>query len=120
MTSAELRRLATEKMNKAGALGSDADRLRVQAAALRNLLDPLVSMSQRVWTGPAAQDFEAKAQTHAQIVNEQSSRLAAIAGQFDDQASRLRHEAESLRRQAAAVALPEGPTALGVGPSGVF
>ena len=120
MTSAELRRLAAAKMNEATALGSDADRLRVQAAALRGLLDPLVSISHRVWTGPAAQDFEAKAQTQARIVNDQSSRLAAIAGELDDRAYRLRREAESLRRQADAAAQPPGPAPLGVAASGLF
>ena len=119
MTPAELRRLATLRMNEAAALESDADRLRVQAAALRGLLDPLVSMSRRVWAGPAAEDFEAKARTNALVVDEQSGRLASIAAELEHQAYRLRREGESLRCQADAAVVTAGSLPIGVTSSGV-
>lgn len=101
MTPTELRRLAERKLTEATALAVDADRLRVQAAALRGLLEPIVPMSQRVWLGPAAEDFEAKASVHSQKVNEQSSQLGRIAAEFDEEAARLRRQAAILRSQAA-------------------
>ncbi len=100
MTPAELRHLAAQKIAAADSLAIDADRLRAQGAALRDLLGPLVPMSQRVWIGPAAADFEAKARAHARQLDGQSVRLQQIAGEFDGEAALLRREAAALRRAA--------------------
>jgi hypothetical protein len=110
MTPADLRHLATQKLAAAATLAADADRLRSQAATLRGLLDPLVPMSQRVWVGPAAADFETKARAHAQQLDGQSARLQQVAGEFDGEDRRLRREAAELRRAAevAAAAIPTG------------
>ncbi len=110
MTSSELRRLADQKIVQSNSLLRDADRLRSQAAALRGLLDPLVAMSQRVWVGPAAADFESRSTTHARIVNDQAGEIVRIAGELESQARELRRESASLRAQAAADAsvLPAG------------
>ena len=114
MTAAALRHLADQKLADASSLASDADRLRAQAAGLQGLLDPLVSISQRVWMGPAATDFEERAKERGQQVDDQAGRLSRIAAEFDDEARRLRSDAAALRRQAevagavAAVAPPIG------------
>ncbi len=100
MTPVELRYLANQKLAAADSFAADADRLRSQAAALRGLLDPLIPMSQRVWVGPAATDFEAKARAHGRQLDGQSSRLQQIAGEFDGEGRRLRREAAELRRAA--------------------
>ncbi len=114
MTPAELRRRADQKQSEASALARDAIELRVQAAALRDLLEPLAAMSSRVWVGPAADDFAAKAQAASQTVNEQADRLGRVAADLDDRAASLRSEARSLRTQAnaveAAAATPALPT----------
>ena len=116
MTSAELRGLSERKRVEATALAGDADRLRAQAVALRGLLEPIVPMSQRVWVGPAAEDFEAKARLHSDQVDLQALRLVRIGGEFDGEAARLRHEAATLQRQAAtaeaAVGSPMMPTGI--------
>lgn len=117
MTSAELRRLAERKLAEAGALAADADRLRAQAAALRSLLEPIVPMSQRVWVGPAAEDFEAKTRLQSQQLDLQALRLRGIAGQFDDEGARLRRDAAVLRSQAA---IAEAAASSPVVPSGVI
>jgi methyl-accepting chemotaxis protein len=119
-----LRRLADQRLADADSIASDADRLRSQAAALDGLLDPLAPMSERVWVGPAAADFEAKSRSHAAQVNDQASRLNRIAAEFDERARQLRYEAASLRRAAdtadavtaAAAASPSVPTI----PSGIL
>ncbi|MEA2000569.1 MAG: hypothetical protein U9N84_01580 [Actinomycetota bacterium] len=105
MTPAELRHLAAQKLAAADSLAADADRLRSQAAAVRGLLDPLVSMSQRVWAGPAAADFETKVRAHAQQLDGESLRLRQIAGEFDGEARSLHYEAAALRRAADAAEL---------------
>ena len=113
MTPAELRRRAYQKQSEADALASDAIELRAQAAALRGLLEPLAAMSARVWVGPAADDFEAKARTASHTVNEQADRLLRVAAELDDRAGSLRSQAWSLRTQAdvaeAAAAAPPVP-----------
>lgn len=116
MTPAALRRLADQKLNDARSLGSDADRLRSQAAALRGLLDPLVSISQRVWIGPAASDFEEGARAQGQQVDDQAARINRIAAEFDGEAARLRQDAVALRRQAD---IAEAAVAVVVPPAGV-
>lgn len=114
MTSAELRRLADQKMVESNALRRDADRLRLQAAVLRGLLDPLAAISQRVWAGPAATDFEEKSAAHARQVDEQAERLRRIAGEFDDRSRRLRRDAEALRSQARVVDAAAAAAAAGL------
>ena len=100
MTPYELRRLASRKLAEATELAVDADRLRAQAAALQGLLEPIVPISQRVWTGPAADDFETQVRSYSHQVNEQSAQLTRIAAGFDDEAARLRRESGMLRAQA--------------------
>lgn len=117
MTSAELRRFADQKLSTAASLAVDADRLHSQAAVLRGLLDPLVSISQRVWTGPAATDFEANTRARSQQIDEQAVRIGRIAGEFDERAGRLRREAAALQRAAVAVETTSAASAV---PGGVI
>jgi len=100
MTSAELRRLADHKVVEASSLSRDADHLRSKAAALKGLLDPLVPISQRIWVGPAALDFEEKSAQHAQTIDNQAAQLLQIAGEFEDQVRELRNRAAELRAEA--------------------
>ncbi len=123
MTAVALRRLADSKLADAASLEGDADRLRAQAAALRGLLDPLVSISQRVWMGPAATDFEEKARQKGQQVDDQAAGLTRIAAEFDGDARRLRREASDLQRQAEVAAAAEAAAAApptGALPSGAI
>lgn len=116
MTTAALRRIADQTLVDADSLASDAGRLRSQAASLRGLLDPLVSISQRVWVGPAASDFEQNSRARAGQIDGQAARLNRIASEFDGRSGQLRREAAALRRQAdAADAAP-----IGIVPTGVF
>jgi hypothetical protein len=113
MNSTELRRLADEKMLRSNAVARDADRIRVQATALHGLLDPVVSISQGVWVGPAATDFEQQCAMRARQVDNQARELQGFAGELDQKARRLREEAARLRSQAhaadvAAANLPTG------------
>ncbi len=103
MTPEELRRLARHNEASANILAMDADRLRVQSAGLNGSLDPLIPMSQRVWTGPAAQDFEDTVRAHSRVLADQSRRLRQIADELDRQAQMERREAVELRAKAAAV-----------------
>lgn len=103
MTPEELLRSARSRDANAGVLELDADRLRVQAAALDGCLDPLVAMSQHVWTGPAAQDFEDTVRKHSRVLAEQARRLRQIADDLDRQAQQERRTAVELRASAAAV-----------------
>jgi uncharacterized protein YukE len=98
----ELRRLARHRDADAVGLAADADRTRAQAAALDGLLDPLVPMSQRVWAGPAANDFENEVLTYARRLNAAVLLLRQIAGDFDRQAEVNRREAVLLRARAVA------------------
>ena len=100
MTSSELRRRADRNVSESYLLVRDADRLRSQAAALLGLLNPLISMSRQVWTGPAATAFEAECAVHARQLDEQAGRVRRIAGEFEEEANALRRQAEMLRAQA--------------------
>ncbi len=102
MTPAELRRLADQRMTAAAALAADAGRLRAQAAGLEGILDPLVPMSQQVWTGPAASAFEDQVRAHAGVVNEQVHRLRQVAVDLDRRADDARRDAALLRARATA------------------
>ena len=115
MTPEELRRRARQKRSDAADLAADADRLRSQAAALRGLLDPLLPMSGRVWVGPAAQDFESDVRRHGGMVDDQASRLTAIAGEFDRRAADARRTAATLDAQATAAELAVAGTGVSVG-----
>jgi len=103
MTSAELCRLADHKVAEANSVSRDADHLRSQAAALKGLLDPLAPISQRVWVGPAALDFEEQCTQHVQTIDNQAALLQQIAGEFEDRVRQLRCRAAELRAEALAV-----------------
>lgn len=107
MTPAEYRRRASQKRAEADGLAADADRLRSQAALLQGLLDALVPMSQRIWVGPAAQDFQSEVRRHGGEINDQARRLVAIAAELDRTASIDRNTAHSLDTQAAAAEAAE-------------
>ncbi len=111
MTPEGLRRLAAQRTAEAAYLHRDAAQLRSQAGALEGLLDPLVSISQRVWTGPAADDFERQVRIQAGRVNEQAQALGRVAVDFDRMAGQKRREADRLQSQAAAI---EGASGTGV------
>ena len=102
MTADQLRRLATARTREAGELVVDANRLRSQASALSGLLDPLVPMSQRVWIGPAASDFESQVQEHSGRLRNQAAILDRIANDFEQLAAAKRREAAQLQVRAAA------------------
>lgn len=102
MTPGELRSRAARLRAQAADLDADAVRLRGQAAGLRGLLDPLVGMSQRVWVGPAARDFESQVRVHGGIVDEQANHIERIADQLVQRARDARGEAQRLEMQAAA------------------
>lgn len=121
MTSAELRRIADQNIVEANSLLRDADRLRSQAAALRGILDPLASISQRVWVGPAATNFEEECTLRARQVDDQAIRLQQIAAEFEDRARELRRKAATLRAQAvAADAVTTAAAEAAVLPAGVI
>jgi uncharacterized protein YukE len=103
MTPGELRRRATQQRAAADEMAADADRLRVQAAALQGLLAPLVSISQRVWVGPAAADFEAKMRANSGVVDAQASRLRSIAADLERKAADARRSAATLDAEATVV-----------------
>lgn len=109
MTPEQLRRLAAQRAAEAAELHSDAARLRSQAGSLEGLLDPLVPISQRVWKGPAADEFESQARARAGRVNEQARVLSAVAGDFDRIAGQKQQEAVRLRTEAAAIESVTGP-----------
>ena len=111
MTPEQTRRLATQRMTEAVELRTDAARLRTQADALDGLLEPLVPMSQRVWRGPAADEFEHCVRIHSGRVNEQAKVLQSAAVDFDRSAGHKEREAIRLRAQASAmetIAAPSG------------
>ena len=103
MSSYELRRLANQKAATAAALAADAAMLRAQAAELVGILNPLVPMSQRVWVGPAADDFESAVRANAAVLDQEAQRLRDIAGDLERRARIAQVEAAELRSRAAAV-----------------
>lgn len=109
MTPEQLLRLAAQKTAAADLLGDDARRLRAQAAVLRDLLDPLVPMSQRVWAGPAATEFEGQVRAHIGRLNQQADVLDRIAGDFETAATARLREAADLRSSAAVLAASVSP-----------
>ena len=105
MTSSELRRLAGEKIAAAASLVADAALLRSQAAELDGILDPLVPISQRVWVGPAAEDFESAVRAHGSVLRGEVLRLIDIATDLERRAQIARGEAAELRARALATQL---------------
>lgn len=119
MTPYEMRREAARDRAAADALVVAAGRLRAIAASIRGLLSGLVEASQRVWRGPAATDFESRADAADRELRAQADVLGDTAGDFDAEASRLRAAARALElaadqqeaaaaAAAAAAALPPG------------
>jgi len=102
MTPGELLSRAARLRAQAAGMDADALRLRGQAGALRGLLDPLVTMSQQVWVGPAARDFESQVRAHGGVVDEQAGRIERVADQLIRKARDARIEAQRLDAQAAA------------------
>lgn len=117
MTPYDLRREADRKEREATARIADAARLRSQATGLRGLLRPLIGMSQRVWTGPAATDFESNIAAHDLALGFEADRLVAVAAGFEQMARELRAEATELRQRAAAAEIAAAAIA-GAGPRG--
>lgn len=111
MTPTELRRRASENRAEAAELTADADRLRSLAAVLRGSLDPLLPFSQRVWVGPAAEDFESEVRRHSGELHDHAVRLIAIAGDLDRRAAIARRTATSLDTQAVAAEAAEAVAA---------
>lgn len=103
MTPEQLHRLAAQRAAEAADLHADAARLRCQAGEIAGVLDPLVPMSQRVWRGPAAEEFENQVRAHAYRVNQQAEMLGEVAAGFDRSAEDKKREAARLRAQAAAI-----------------
>ena len=120
MTPYELRQLADRKRAEADALMASASRLRRTADSFRDLLEGIPDQSRRVWQGPAATDFEGKAQAAASDLRQQAQVLSTTAIGFDREAAGLRAEAHVLDMRAAAeeaTAVPGGP---GPPPTGVW
>ncbi len=103
MTPTEMRQQAARNRSRAAALDSAAARLRVIADRIRHLLSGLSQRSREVWRGPAASDFEARADEADREVKTQAGVLVDTAVDFEDEARRLRSAAASLEAQAAAV-----------------
>ncbi|MDJ0954255.1 MAG: hypothetical protein QNJ81_11310 [Acidimicrobiia bacterium] len=102
MTPAELHRLANDKAVEATRLVATARRLRAHAAELDGLLDPLLSISQRVWVGPAADDFENRVRAFSRQLDVQVGRLRASAVLLEVRADRARGEAGDYKARALA------------------
>ena len=97
MTPATLRRLADQKIAESYTLARDADLLRAQGGALRGLLDPLASISQGVWAGPAAVDFEQQSAAQTRRVNGVAADLQRIGAEMEGRSRQLRNRAAELR-----------------------
>jgi uncharacterized protein YukE len=97
-----MRQQAARNRTRAGALDSAAARLRAIADAIRNLLSDLSHRSRQVWQGPAATDFERRADEADAEVKTQAQILVSTAIDFEAEARRLRSQAASLDAQAAA------------------
>lgn len=110
MTPYELRREADRREKEAAANAAASARLRAEAAGLRGLLRPLIGLSEGVWTGPAAADFEARVVSHDAALGAQADRICAAATEVERTARRRRAEAAELRQRAdAAEAVASAP-----------
>ncbi len=116
MTAAQLRGEAARLRARATALVDAAARLQAVAASIRDLMAGVSDVSRRVWQGPVASDFEARADDADRELKRQADTLVATAGEFRIEAASLRDRAAALERQAdeqeaaasATVGLPPG------------
>jgi hypothetical protein len=97
-----MRRQAARNRTQAAALDAAAARLHVIADVIRPLLAGLSDHSRRVWRGPAATDFEQRADAADADVRAQAALLVDTAIEFETEARRLRSAATSLEAEAAA------------------
>jgi hypothetical protein len=102
VTPYQLRQSADRKRTEADALTSSAARLRTTADWFRDLLERVPHQSRRVWQGPAATDFEDRAQAASRELQQQAQVLLSTAAGFDQEAADLRAEARTLEERAAA------------------
>jgi uncharacterized protein YukE len=102
LTPYQLRQLADRKRAEADALTASASRLRTTADSFRDLLEGIPDQSRRVWQGPAATDFEDRAQAAARDLSQQAQVLSSTAIGFDRESADLRAEARVLDMRAAA------------------
>jgi len=102
MTPTEMRYQAARNRTRASGLDSAAARLRVIADAIRTLLSDLSARSRQVWQGPAASDFEQRADAADAEVKAQAALLVSTAVDFEAQARALRSDAANLEAQATA------------------
>ena len=100
MSPGELRQLAACRDAAAATITRDSARLRTCADELDGVLMPLVPMSQRVWVGPAADNFEAEVRAHTARLDAEAHRLRAVASSLDRKADAARREADEFRRRA--------------------
>jgi uncharacterized protein YukE len=100
MTSYEMRRKAARHRATADALVTAAGRIRTIAVCVRGLLSDVVATSRRVWQGPAASNFEARAASADRDLRAQADVLVATANDFLEEAAHLRSAAASLERAA--------------------
>ena len=102
MTPEHLRQIAAQREAESNELVRDALQLRSHASVLTGVFDPLIPGSKRVWTGPAAADFELRVKAQAGRLDQGARALACVASEFDRLAARKRSQAEQLRAAAAA------------------
>ena len=79
---------------------ADASQLCSQADILVGILDPLIPISERVWMGPAADEFEASVRSHAALLAAESDHIKGIAGELQRAAAVKRHQAAEMRVRA--------------------
>jgi len=102
VTAYQLRQQADRKRAEADALTASASRLRTTADSFRDLLKGVTDQSRRVWQGPAATDFEDRAQAANRDLRQQAQALLSTATGFDREAVELRAAASALDLRAAA------------------
>lgn len=100
MTSFEMRRKAARHRATADALVTAAGRIRTIAVSVRGILGDVVAASRRVWQGPAASNFEARAAAADRDLRSQADLLVTTANDFVEEAADLRAAAASLERAA--------------------
>lgn len=120
MTPHQLRQLADRNRAEADALTASAARLRTTAESFRDLLEGIPDQSRRVWQGPAATDFEDKAQAADRDLRQQAQVLLSTASDFDREAADLRAAARGLEVRAAAEEAATVPGESGPPPIGVW
>jgi hypothetical protein len=103
VTSGGLRVQADRHRAHAAELQRAAVRLRVIADTIRHLLADLSARSRLVWRGPAATDFERRADDADNDLRGQASTLVATAVEMEGEARRLRRVAAELEARARVV-----------------